>query len=101
MEIEGHDLGFGQPRLYGVDTSCLVHRRHLISRHGWWKTHSEVGYAHDWELVKRWVDGGEKWAASRKPTLAYNWRTSGSRPYLEHHFGDRFTSAPTEPTGPD
>lgn len=82
MQVDGHDLGFARPKLGGVDTSCLVHRRALISKYGGWKPREQAGYAHDWEIVKRWMDGGEPWTATCQPTLEYNATTSGQASYL-------------------
>jgi Glycosyl transferase family 2 len=63
-----------RPRRFQIDTSALLHRRHLLDRFGYWRPPSDVDYAHDWELVSRW--DGEPWVASLKPTLSYTLETS-------------------------
>src|SRR6185369_13409754 len=55
-----------------IDTSCLLHETSLFSKYGYWRTHKEVGYAHDWEIVSRWVQGNEPWVATELVTLEYN-----------------------------
>jgi len=60
-----------EPIRYRIDTSCVLHRRSLVEKHGYWKKQSAVGYAHDFELVSRWVEAGERWAATEKATLMY------------------------------
>jgi hypothetical protein len=82
MQVDGRDLAFTQPKFQGIDTSCIVHRRELILKYGGWKTRDQAGYAHDWEIVRRWLDGGERWAATRRPTLVYNAETSGQSAFL-------------------
>ena len=61
-----------EPRLYRVDTSCILHLSKLFTKYGYWKTQKEVGYANDWDIVHRWLKGGEKWVVTEKPTLRYN-----------------------------
>lgn len=63
-----------RPRRYQIDTSALLHRRELLDRYGYWRSQDDTGYAHDWELVSRWVD--EPWAASGRATLDYNLASS-------------------------
>lgn len=75
-------LIFDQPRRGSIDTSCILHRGELIDRYGAWKDRKEAGYAHDWEMVERWLLNGEKWVATRKPTLLYNADTSGQSDFL-------------------
>lgn len=82
MQVDGRDLGFTEPTYQGIDSSCLLHQKSLIERHGWWKTREEAGYAHDWEFVSRMVDGGVRWTATRRPTLLYNAAGSGQREFL-------------------
>lgn len=81
MSVDGVDLGFDEPRRQGIDTSTIVHRKSLIERHGGWKG-PEAGYAHDWELVERWLAGGERWVCTRRPTLRYNADTSRQRAFI-------------------
>ena len=59
------------PARYTIDTSCVLHKTNLIYKYGLWKSRAEAGYAHDWELFSRWVNAGEKYVLTRKPTLLY------------------------------
>lgn len=83
MEVEGRDLGFTEPKHQGIDTSCVLHHKDLVAKYGLWKNRIEGGYAHDWEFISRWVNGGEKWACTKKPTLIYNASTSGQAEFLK------------------
>ena len=82
MQVDGRDLGFSRPKFQGIDTSCILHRRELIEKYGPWQDREQAGYAHDWQLVKRWLDGGESWVATRLPTLKYNAASSGQAAFL-------------------
>jgi glycosyltransferase involved in cell wall biosynthesis len=59
-----------EPIRFRIDTSAILHKRTLLEKHGYWRTQTEVGYAHDFELVSRWKD--EVWGATLLPTLIYN-----------------------------
>lgn len=83
MEVNGTDLKFDEPKQGGIDTSCILHKKDLVAKHGGWLDRTAANYYHDWELVSRWVQGGEKWAATKKPTLIYNSETCGQREFLE------------------
>jgi len=72
VEKENIKILCSLPRLYRIDTSCLLHKTELLQRYGYWRTHVEVGYAHDWELVSRWVKNQEEWVATKLFTLNYN-----------------------------
>jgi glycosyltransferase involved in cell wall biosynthesis len=89
MQVDGRDLGFRRPELQGIDTSCVLHRRSLVGPHGWWRSREEAGYAHDWEFLRRMVDGGGTWVCTRAPTLVYHAGTSGQGAFLR-----RRTEAP-------
>ncbi|MGI8484054.1 MAG: hypothetical protein ACR2OU_07300 [Thermomicrobiales bacterium] len=65
---------FRRPRRYQIDTSALLHRHFLPERYGFWRSPSEVDWAHDWEFVSRWID--EPWQASLQPTAHYTLETS-------------------------
>lgn len=82
MKVDDRNLIFEEPKLGGIDTSCIIHRRTLIDRHGGWKDRSEGGYPHDWEIVSRWLAGGAKWEATMAPTLIYNAETSGQKEFI-------------------
>ncbi|HUU21631.1 MAG TPA: glycosyltransferase [Phycisphaerae bacterium] len=83
LKGDGRVIDFDVPRRQGIDTSCVLHWRDLVRRHGGWKSREEAGdYAHDWEFFSRWVVAGEVWAATRRPTLVYNAATSGQEAFL-------------------
>jgi glycosyltransferase involved in cell wall biosynthesis len=82
MEVDGKDMGFTEPKFQGIDTSCVLHSKDLIARHGGWKNRDAGTYAHDWELVSRWLKGSESWACTKLPTLLYNATTSGQAAFL-------------------
>ncbi|MEO8487231.1 MAG: glycosyltransferase [Betaproteobacteria bacterium] len=81
MRADGLDLHFTRPERQGIDTSCVIHRKNLIERYGGWKERS-VDYAHDWELVSRWMAGGEPWACTGRPTVAYGTGENGQAGFL-------------------
>ena len=81
MQADGADLYFSRPELQGIDTSCVVHRRELIRTHGGWKDRAD-DYTHDWELFSRWVEAGETWVCTRRPTLRYGTIANGQAPFI-------------------
>jgi glycosyltransferase involved in cell wall biosynthesis len=83
MEVNGKDLKFKEPKIQGIDTSCIIHRKDLIRKYGPWRDRTAATYAHDWELVERWLKGGEKWICTESATLLYNAGTSGQQVFLE------------------
>lgn len=66
----GYDWVSGEdpPRYGQVSTSTLMHHRSVLDkatwRQGW--THSDTI---DWDLVKRWMDAGVKWAYNSQITV--------------------------------
>ena len=80
MSVDGKDLKFDVPKPQGIDTSCVLHRKDLILKHGWWKDRVQAGYAHDAEFFSRWKD--ETWVCTRKPTVIYNADTSGQPEFI-------------------
>ena len=65
-----YKIKFKEPKKYRIDTSCVLHRRELLEKYGYWKKQQDVGYANDWDLFSRW--NNEKWKASELFTLNYN-----------------------------
>ena len=59
-----------EPKLYRVDTSCVVHRKSLVDKYGPWKSHKDAGYCHDFEFVSRWKD--EPYFTTNECTMWYN-----------------------------
>lgn len=84
MEVEEVDLKFIEPSQGNIDTSCVLHEKTLIRKHGWWKNRQEEGYDHDWKFFNRWVVAKERWSATQKPTLIYNVETCGQKEYLRN-----------------
>jgi hypothetical protein len=82
MQVNGTDLSFAEPAQGRIDTSCILHRKSLIERSGWWSNREEAGYAHDWEFLRRVIDAGRTWVCTRKPTLLYNAETCGQKDFL-------------------
>jgi glycosyltransferase involved in cell wall biosynthesis len=80
MSVDGKDLKFDVPKPQGIDTSCVLHRKDLISKHGWWKDRVQAGYAHDAEFFARWKD--ETWVCTKRPTVIYNADTSGQPEFV-------------------
>lgn len=74
FEVAEEDIDCRRPRRFQIDTSALLHRRSLLDHFGYWEHPDNVDWAHDWELVSRWQ--GEKWVATRRPTLHYNLESS-------------------------
>lgn len=75
MEMTNYKIICREPKHMRIDTSTFMHKKSLLYKYGYWKSHKEAGYAHDWELVSRWVSGGEKWSATEKVTMIYNMET--------------------------
>ena len=71
-----------EPRKYRIDTSSFMHSYYLIEKYGYWRTPTDVGYAHDWELVSRWVKDGVRWQATYRNTLDYDCENSLNDPEL-------------------
>lgn len=61
------EVGEWPPRLGGLDTSCIVHRRELLEVATW----EPAGYASDWDLVRRWVEAGARGAFLDAITVDY------------------------------
>jgi len=83
MSVSGKSIVFEEPKFGSIDTSCVLHRKDLVRRYGWWKDRHEAGYAHDWEFFNRWVVAGIPWVATKQPTVIYNAETSGQKEFLE------------------
>jgi len=77
-----------EPKLYRVDTSCIIHKKELIDKYGKWKSHKEAGYYHDYELVSRWKT--EPYFVTEKPTVWYNLKGSLNNPkVIYEYYGDQ------------
>jgi len=81
MELESNSvpLIFKRKERGQVDTSCMLHRKHIVLTSGWWKSREEVGYAHDWEFCSRWP--GEV-AFTKLPTVIYGDAESPQQEWL-------------------
>ena len=82
MQVNGTDLSFAEPARGRIDTSCVLHRKSLLERSGWWRSREEAGYVHDWEFLSRVIGAGRTWVCTRKPTLLYNAETCGQKEFL-------------------
>ncbi len=74
FEMGDYEIKCREPRKCRIDTSSFMHRFSLIHKYGYWKTHKEGGYCHDWELVSRWSE--ETWKATGEITMVYNMQTA-------------------------
>lgn len=61
------EVGEWPPRLGGIDTSVIVHRRSLLELATW----EPAGYASDWDLVRRWLEAGARGAFLDQVTMDY------------------------------
>lgn len=75
-----------EPVIYRIDTSCIMHKRILLNKYGYWRTHEDVGYAHDYELVSRWKY--ENYDSTREFTMIYNLEGSNNNPELIYNAYD-------------
>lgn len=60
-----------EPKLYRVDTSCLMVRTELFAKYGYFRPEKVCGYAIEHFLVDMWVKGGERWKATNEYSMAY------------------------------
>lgn len=75
MEMGEYKIICRRPLKCRVDTSTFMHKKSLLDKYGYWRKHSDAGYAHDYEIVSRWVTGGEQWSATEQVTMIYNMET--------------------------
>ncbi len=66
MQVVHERLHNAAPAQGYIDTSEMMHRRHIIYKHGGWRY---VNKGCDWDLVKRWND--VKWSHTNKITLNF------------------------------
>jgi glycosyltransferase involved in cell wall biosynthesis len=60
-----------------IDTSEILHKRHLLKAFGGWRVpigSPIAGSGTDWDLVKRWVYGGASWVHTGQVTMHYTQR---------------------------
>lgn len=81
MSVNGMDLKFDRLERGYIDTSCVIHHRSLIDKHGPWKNRTEANYWHDYELFSRWKT--EPQTVTRYPSVNYNAAASGQEQFLE------------------
>jgi len=89
MTTLGKDLIFSGPMQGQMDTSCLLHRKNLVIRFGWWGDRIEKGYAHDWQFIAPWVAAGVKHVMTELPTCLYSAETSGQEQFLRGLVGSK------------
>lgn len=68
MKIGEYKIICKDPIKYRINTSTFMHKKSLLDKHGYWKEDLDDGY----EIISRWINGGEKWEATKKPTVIYN-----------------------------
>lgn len=54
-----------------VDTSAILHKRELITKYGEWQTIDTIGYFHDWDFVRKWLEGDERYLAYPEATCVF------------------------------
>lgn len=74
FKVDNREIVCREPKKFRIDTSCILHRRSLLDKYGYWKDRVTGGYAHDWEFVSRWLN--EKWKPTLAVTLDYNTDTN-------------------------
>src|SRR5690606_27621274 len=82
MKLNEYNIICKEPKIYRIDTSTIMHKSDLLKKYGYWRKTDDVGYAHDFELVSRWVTGNEKWVATEQVTMIYNMLYSSKNPKL-------------------
>jgi glycosyltransferase involved in cell wall biosynthesis len=61
--------GSNPPMYAHFDTSCLMHRKEILTREGCeWRPHPTLM---DWDLVNRWIRAGIKWQFDSSVTVDY------------------------------
>ena len=86
MIMDEFQIRCREPKRYRIDTSSIMHRAILLKRYGYWRSHAEVGYAHDWELVSRWEK--EPYATSDRFSLIYQTNGSFNNPEAIYRYYD-------------
>jgi len=96
MMVNGIDMVFDRLEKGKIDTSCVIHHKSLILKHGGWKPRTEANYWHDYELFSRWRE--EPQTVTRYPSVNYNASASGQGAFLASlTSSDRVTDIPFEP----
>jgi glycosyltransferase involved in cell wall biosynthesis len=80
MMVNGVDMKFDRLERGRIDTSCVIHHKSLIHKHGVWKPRTEANYWHDYELFSRWKE--EPQTVTGYPSVNYNAATSGQVAFL-------------------
>lgn len=94
MEMDNYRIICKEPKIMRLDTSTFMHRRELLDKYGYWRKHSDAGYSHDYEIVSRWVKGGELWEATKQVTMIYNMETQSlnNPKYIYSIYSDQINS---------
>lgn len=77
FKMEEYTIICREPKRMRIDTSCILFRRGLLDRHGYWQDRLKACYWHDWEIVSRWVKANEPYKPTLQTTLMYNTDTNG------------------------
>jgi glycosyltransferase involved in cell wall biosynthesis len=97
MMVNGVDLNFDRLERGKIDTSCVIHHKSLIQKHGVWKPRTEANYWHDYELFSRWRK--EPQTVTGYPSVSYNASASGQGAFLASlTSSDQVTDLPFEPS---
>ncbi len=71
-------LNLTGPACYQLDTSEIMHHRHLVKKYGGWR--SEYACINDWDLVQRWMADNVTWSHTGEVTLNFRYRAPGATP---------------------
>jgi GT2 family glycosyltransferase len=64
-------VGSDPPTYGGIDTSVIVHRKHLTDQIATWRDDGPQQITIDWDLVQRWLTAGITWAFVPATTVDY------------------------------
>jgi glycosyltransferase involved in cell wall biosynthesis len=96
MMVNGVDLNFDRLERGKIDTSCVIHHKSLIHKHGVWLPRTEANYWHDYELFSRWRE--EPQTVTKYPSVTYNASASGQGAFLASlTSSDQVTDIPFNP----
>lgn len=97
FKSDTHTIICSEPKKFRVETSALLHKRSLLNQYNYWNTRTAVGFANDFELVSRWMQGREKYVATKTATVVFD-ETEEIMRSLHSKYDDQVS--PTQPIVP-
>lgn len=85
-----------KPDKFRVDGNCILHKRSLLEKYNYWNTRTAVGFANDFELVSRWVQGREKYVATKVASVVFN-ETEEMMLFLYNKYNDQESPTVAQP----